>query len=86
MRVSIAVCVAFGRANQKTPFLAEFFACFSFTNTVRGKFAKGEFLKFAGGETSREDSGMYNRFSIQARAVILCHMAKETPARGETSA
>jgi hypothetical protein len=32
----------------------------------------------------REDSGTHNRFSMQGRAVRLCHMAKETPARGET--
>jgi hypothetical protein len=32
----------------------------------------------------REDSGIYNRISIHGRAVRLCHMAKETPARGET--
>ena len=38
MRVLIAVCGApSGRANQKTPFLTEFFACFSFTKTVRAR-------------------------------------------------
>jgi len=32
----------------------------------------------------REDSGVRNQACLQARAVALCHMAKETPARGKT--